>query len=81
MLTAAGRRSATSVLRWKKVRYSRCVEYRENNQSHKELLSLTDEQERLRLQTIIGSAEIEIMHTREASLEEIFIKVTGRELI
>ncbi len=57
------------------------VEYRENNQSHKELLSLTDEQERLRLQTIIGSAEIEIMHTREASLEEIFIKVTGRELI
>ena len=57
------------------------MEYRENNQSHKELLSLTDEQERLRLQTIIGSAEIEIMHTREASLEEIFIKVTGRELI
>lgn len=57
------------------------VEYRENGESHKDLLSLTDEQERLRLQDLISRTEIEIMHTREASLEEIFIKVTGRELV
>jgi fluoroquinolone transport system ATP-binding protein len=40
-----------------------------------------DEAEKERLRQIIEQYEIETMHTKEATLEEIFIKVTGRELI
>lgn len=57
------------------------VEFRENNQLHKETLSLIDESEKSRLQEIVEKKAIERMHTKEATLEEIFIKVTGRELV
>lgn len=57
------------------------VEFRENHQLHKETLSLIDENEKKRLQEIVEKKEIERMHTKEATLEEIFIKVTGRELV
>ena len=57
------------------------VEYKENGKAAKETLSLAIEQERLRLNNIITTKEIELMHTKEATLEEIFIKVTGRGLV
>lgn len=57
------------------------VEYKENGKAAKETLSLAIEQERLRLNNIITTKEIELMHTKEATLEEIFIKITGRGLV
>lgn len=57
------------------------VEYKENGETIKETLSLTIEHERLQLNDIILKKEIELMHTKEATLEEIFIKVTGRGLV
>ncbi len=57
------------------------VEYKTEDTVKSELLSMVDEQERKRLGDIIHQYEIETMHTREATLEEIFIKVTGRGLV
>jgi fluoroquinolone transport system ATP-binding protein len=57
------------------------VEYKQDGQTRTETLSLVLENERQRLQEIISQYEIETMHTKEATLEEIFIKVTGRGLI
>lgn len=57
------------------------VEYKEGEKSKKERLSILDEKDRLRLNHIINNYEIELMHTKEATLEEIFIKVTGRGLV
>jgi fluoroquinolone transport system ATP-binding protein len=56
------------------------IEYREQDQVNKETLSLTKEEDRLRLNDIINKGNIEMMHTKEATLEEIFIQVTGRGL-
>lgn len=56
------------------------VEYREGEKLKKETLSLIKEQDRLRLNDIINRGNIELMHTKEATLEEIFIQVTGRGL-
>ena len=56
------------------------VEYRENGNTVKKLLDLSKEPERLLLNDIILKKDIEMMHTKEATLEEIFIKITGREL-
>ena len=57
------------------------VEYKHNGETRSETLSLVDDGEKERLRQIISQYEIETMHTKEATLEEIFIKVTGRELI
>jgi fluoroquinolone transport system ATP-binding protein len=57
------------------------VEYKsEAGNTRKETLSLLDEKERKHLNDIINSGNVELMHTKEATLEEIFIKVTGRGL-
>ena len=56
------------------------VEYREGETLKKEKLSLVIEQDRLHLNDIVNAGNIEMMHTKEATLEEIFIKVTGRGL-
>ena len=56
------------------------VEYRNNGDIKKESLSFLDEKERQHLNEIINTGRVEIMHTKEATLEEIFIKVTGRGL-
>lgn len=56
------------------------VEYRDNGDVKKERLSFIDEKDRLRLNEIVNSGKVELMHTKEATLEEIFIKVTGRGL-
>lgn len=57
------------------------VEYKADDGTVKETLSLVEESDRQRLNDIINSKEIEMMHTKEATLEEIFIKVTGRGLV
>lgn len=56
------------------------VEYREGEALKKEKLSLVIEKDRLHLNDIVNAGNIEMMHTKEATLEEIFIKVTGRGL-
>jgi fluoroquinolone transport system ATP-binding protein len=56
------------------------VEHFENNSLKKENLSLIIEKDKNRLKEIITAGKIEIMHTKEATLEEIFIKVTGKGL-
>lgn len=53
------------------------VEYREEGELIKETFSITDDNERQKLTRLIASGNIETMHTKEATLEEIFIKVTG----
>ncbi len=57
------------------------VEYRKNGKNVKETLSTVLEQDKKSLQNIIGNYDIQTMHTKEATLEEIFIKVTGRGLV
>lgn len=56
------------------------VEYRQNGGTTKETLSFVKEEDRKRLNEIINSETVEMMHTKEATLEEIFIQVTGRGL-
>lgn len=57
------------------------VEYLKNGETIKESLSTVLDEDKKRLQDIIAKYQIETMHTKEATLEEIFIKVTGRELV
>ncbi len=57
------------------------VEYGENGKLAKENFSIVKEQDLKKLQELIGKKHIRTMHTKEATLEEIFIKVTGRELV
>ncbi|MCT4564655.1 MAG: ABC transporter ATP-binding protein [Maledivibacter sp.] len=56
------------------------IEYREDGRLKKESLSMIDPNDKLKLNNIINSGKIETMHSQEATLEEIFIKVTGRGL-
>lgn len=56
------------------------VDYRKNGGTVREKLSFIDESDRRRLNEIVNTGAIEMMHTKEATLEEIFIKVTGRGL-
>jgi fluoroquinolone transport system ATP-binding protein len=67
-----------------KLRYGQklvSVEYKLNGTTRTETLSLIDETEKQKLHQILNEHEVETMHTKEATLEEIFIKVTGRGLI
>ncbi len=57
------------------------VEYINEDEVVKETLSFIIKEDIERLQEILGKYEIQTMHTKEATLEEIFIKVTGRELV
>ncbi|MEN8906114.1 MAG: ABC transporter ATP-binding protein [Clostridiales bacterium] len=57
------------------------VEYIVDGELKKESLSTIESKDKKTLQNIIGKYEIQTMHTKEATLEEIFIKVTGRGLI
>lgn len=56
------------------------VEFVENGTEKKETCAVSIEDERRRLTSIIETCEILTIHSKEASLEEIFIKVTGRSL-
>lgn len=57
------------------------IEYLENDVPTKKTLSTVIAKDKTLLQEIIEHYEILTMHTKEATLEEIFIKVTGRELV
>lgn len=57
------------------------VEYMEKDEVMKKTFSIVLAEDKRLLQDIIENHEIQTMHTKEASLEEIFIKVTGRGLI
>lgn len=56
------------------------VDYRADGQARSERLSFVEEGDRRRIKELIDAGGIEMMHTKEATLEEIFIKVTGRGL-
>ena len=56
------------------------VEFTKEGRSIKETLSTVFPEDKARLKRIIDNFEILTMHTKEATLEEIFIKVTGRGL-
>lgn len=56
------------------------VEYGNNGEMVSETFSTVQDEDKRRLQAVIAGNEIQSMHTKEATLEEIFIKVTGREL-
>ncbi len=57
------------------------VAYVDNGETQQERLSTISQEDKERLKYIVDHYDISTMHTEEATLEEIFIKVTGRELI
>ena len=57
------------------------VEYIEKGEVIKETFSIILPEDKKALQNVIENHEIQTMHTKEATLEEIFIKVTGRGLV
>lgn len=57
------------------------LEYLKNDKIIKETFSTVVKEEKDRLAEVIKKYEIQTMHTKEATLEEIFIKVTGRGLV
>ena len=57
------------------------VEYLEGEEVIKNSFSMVLPEEKEQLQEIIETKDIQTMHTKEATLEEIFIKVTGRGLV
>ena len=57
------------------------IEYVSDGKIVKETLKTVDEVERKRIGEIVNKYEIRTMHSKEATLEEIFIQVTGRGLV
>ena len=57
------------------------IEYIKDGKAVKETLKTVDEMERQRIGEIVNNYEIQTMHSKEATLEEIFIQVTGRKLV
>lgn len=57
------------------------ISYIKNGNTVRETLKTIDEKDRLRIAEIVKEYDIQTMHTKEATLEEIFIQVTGRGLI
>jgi fluoroquinolone transport system ATP-binding protein len=57
------------------------VEYRVNGRVETERLAMAKGQDRQKLYHLMDEGKVETVHTQEASLEEVFIAVTGRGLI
>ncbi|GAJ13862.1 unnamed protein product, partial [marine sediment metagenome] len=57
------------------------VEYVQDGNVKKETFSTIMQKDKDLLNQIIADKEVLTMHTKEATLEEIFIKVTGRGLV
>jgi fluoroquinolone transport system ATP-binding protein len=57
------------------------VDYLEEGKTIKKTFSLLVPEDMDHLHEILKTKPIEMMHTKEATLEEIFIKVTGRKLV
>jgi len=56
------------------------IEYRNNGSLSKEILFPEKEQDRGRIKTLLDSGAVETLHSQEATLEHIFIQLTGRGL-
>ncbi len=57
------------------------IEYLKDGEVLKEKLSIINKEDIKKMENIVENYEVQTMHTKEATLEEIFIKVTGRELV
>ena len=57
------------------------IEYIDNGKVVKETLKTVTESDRRRIGEIVNNHDIQTMHSKEATLEEIFIQVTGRGLV
>ena len=57
------------------------IEYIDNGNVVKETMKTVSEADRKRIGDIIANHDIQTLHSKEATLEEIFIQVTGRELV
>jgi len=57
------------------------VEYIKDGEQTIEKFSMVFEEDKDKLIEVIKKYDIQTMHTKEATLEEIFIKVTGRGLV
>jgi fluoroquinolone transport system ATP-binding protein len=57
------------------------VEYYKNGEINKESFSTVVDEEKQKLLEVIRKNDIRTMHTKEATLEDIFIKVTGSVLV
>ena len=57
------------------------VEYIKDGQVQKETLKTIDDKDRKRIAELVTTYDIQTMHSKEATLEEIFIQVTGRGLV
>ncbi len=57
------------------------IEYIKDGKPKKETLKTVDQEDKKRLGEIVKTHQISTMHTKEATLEEIFILVTGRGLV
>ncbi len=79
-----GRIVALDTPRALKLRFGRRlvrVEYHSNGASASETLSLDETADQARLQALVSEARVETMHTQEATLEQIFIELTGKGLV
>jgi fluoroquinolone transport system ATP-binding protein len=56
------------------------TEYRAGGELRSELLFLDSETDMRRLDQLVSSGTVETMHSQEATLEQVFIKLTGRGL-
>lgn len=57
------------------------VEYIKDGNSESKTFSTVIEEDKKKLQDLIAKYDIQTMHTKEATLEQIFIKVTGKGLV
>lgn len=57
------------------------IEYVKDGKVVKETLKTLEEHDRHRIGELVSNYDIQTMHTKEATLEEIFIQVTGRGLV
>ncbi|MBN2874676.1 MAG: ABC transporter ATP-binding protein [Spirochaetales bacterium] len=56
------------------------IEYRDGGKLHSERVALDDKAGRVRITELVSSGAVETVHSMEASLGAIFIKLTGRKL-
>ncbi|MDJ0755020.1 MAG: ABC transporter ATP-binding protein [Ardenticatenaceae bacterium] len=56
------------------------VEYQENGHVQAEVFSLEKEADRIRFNNLVNTKHLQTVHSQEATLEQTFIKVTGRGL-
>lgn len=56
------------------------VEYRSNGQIKSEILFVERDEDRHRLGQLLDTGTVETLHSQEATLEQVFVKLTGRGL-